>query len=450
MTRFLVPLDAVIERLEQCDTVLPVGLVNGFVGQALEVKYLDCFVGEVCHLFLGHGSTPVEAEVVGFRGETAILLPGGDVSGLKRGDSVLATGRKSRMMVSDDLMGRIIDPFGRPLDGLPPILPHRHLPLHPSPIEPASRQAITEVLHTGVGVIDGMLTVGKGQRIGIFAGSGVGKSTLLNMICEHSSSDVNVVAFVGERTREVVEFAERHLLRMKNTVVVVGAADQSPLVRRRAAFAAASVAEHFSDRGSSVLLAVDSLTRLAMAQREIGMALGEPPSSRGYPASALSILPGLLERSGNFRRRGAITGIYSVLVEGDDLTDPIADQIRALVDGHIVLSREQANKGRYPAVDILKSVSRLQNVLLGAKEQLTVRRLRSALAKKQEQQDLLDMGLYKQGTDPELDAVIQLNSRMGALFEQSELSKVASDSVWGEMHALADSLPALQTSQVQT
>ena len=337
------------------------GLVSQFFGLVVESIGPDAFLGEVCEIYSRSTATPIAAEVVGLKDGKVLLMPYGELRGIGLGCEVLATGRAVEIAIGEGLLGRVIDAFGRPLDGRPlPPLPAQCRLTH-EPRNPLARSRIRRVLETGVTSIDGLLTIGRGQRVGIFSGSGVGKSTLLGMIARNMKADINVIALIGERGREVLEFIEQSLgpAGLKRSVVVVATSDQPALVRSRAAYAATAIAEYFRDRHNDVLLIMDSITRFAMAQREIGLAVGEPPTARGYTPSVFAALPKLLERCGTTDHAGSITALYSVLVEGDDINDPIADCVRAILDGHIVLSRDLANHGHYPAIDVLASSSRL-------------------------------------------------------------------------------------------
>jgi FliI/YscN family ATPase len=395
------------ERLCRGDLVRPLGKVAKVVGLALEATGVTAPVGELCRVSARHGS--LSAEVVGFRDGRLLLMPLGDLAGVEPGGEVLALGHPATVPVGPGLVGRVIDGLGRPVDDRGPLAADgvRAIAEHaPSPA--LARRRIVEPLETGIRALDAVLPIGRGQRVGIFAGSGVGKSILLGSLAGHAAADVNVIALVGERGREVREFVERELgpEGLARSVVVVATADEPPLVRRQAAFAAAAVAEFFRDAGRTVLFMMDSLTRLAMAQREIGLAVGEPPATRGYPPSVFALLPRLLERAGTSAHRGDITGIYTVLVEGDDLSDPVADASRALLDGHIVLSRELASANYFPAIDVLASVSRLADDLLTPAEYGAASGLRDHLATYHAARDLVAVGAYVAGSDPGIDRAL--------------------------------------------
>jgi len=386
------------------------GRVSELIGLIIEATGLRAQVGEVCLIDAGRRRPPTPAEVVGFRRGRTLLMPLGELEGIGPGRRVTATGRPFEIPVGSAVLGRVIDGLGRPLDGNGP-LPSRGEGVElrstqAAPPEPLSRRPINERVGLGVRVLDGLIPCGRGQRLGIFAGSGVGKSSLLGMIARSSSATVNVIALVGERGREVGEFIERDLQEgLSRSVVVVATSDQPALVRIKAAFTATAIAEYFRDLGLDVLLMMDSLTRFAMAQREVGLAIGEPPATRGYTPSVFALLPKLLERAGN-NACGSITGLYTVLVDGDDMNEPIADAARAILDGHVVLSRDLAHAGHYPAVDVLQSVSRLTGQLVDARQEAAARTVRAALARLREKEDLVAIGAYRSGTDPLLDAAL--------------------------------------------
>ncbi len=365
-------------------------------------------MGELCHIYpIKHGY-PIQAEVVGFRGNFVFLMPLGEMTGIGPGSKVVATGEQLGIKVGQELLGRVLDGMGRPIDGRPkPILSNRYNADNPPP-NPLLRDRIVNKLELGVRALDGLVTCGRGQRIGIFAGSGVGKSTLLGMIAKNTEADVNVIALIGERGREVREFIENDLgdEGLKRSIVIVATSDKPALVRVKAAMLATSVAEYFRDKGKNVLLMMDSLTRFSMAQREIGLAVGEPPVTRGYPPSVFAILPRLLERAGN-SELGSITALYTVLVDGDDFNEPISDAVRGILDGHIILSRKLAHIGHYPAIDILGSVSRVMPQVVNDEHMLAARRLREYLATYAKVEDLINIGAYVAGTDPQIDEAVE-------------------------------------------
>jgi flagellum-specific ATP synthase len=399
-----------LSAVVNADFVRRTGRVSQFFGLVVESAGPDVFLGELCEIYSRLHGSPISAEVVGLKDGKVLLMPYGELRGISLGSEVIATGRPVHIPIGAELLGRVVDAFGSPLDGKP--LPHvdARYPIYAEPINPLTRTRITEILETGVRAIDSLLTLGRGQRIGIFSGSGVGKSTLLGMIARNMNADVNVIALVGERGREVREFVEKILGEegLKRSVVVVATSDQPALVRSRAALTATAIAEYFRDHGQDVVLTMDSVTRFAMAQREIGLSIGEPPTSRGYTPSVFAALPKLLERGGTAESGGSITAFYTVLVEGDDLNDPIADSIRAILDGHIVLSRDLANRGHYPAIDILHSISRLLPDLAARDELDTVHRTVSMLSVYSSSKDLIEVGAYRAGTNQKLDKAIQL------------------------------------------
>ncbi len=394
------------------------GKIRSSVGMTLEATGITCNVGDICEIRLSSGET-VLAEVIGIRDEITVLMPYQDVDGIGAGSVVTNTGQKLTISLSDALVGRTIDALGNPIDGGPPLPAGVRYSINGNHANPMDRPPISQVIEMGVRVIDGMLTIGKGQRMGIFAGSGVGKSTLMGMIARNIKADVNVIALVGERGREVVEFMNKDLgpEGLRRTVLVVATSDQSSMMRSKCALTATTIAEYFRDQGKDVLLMMDSLTRYCMAQREIGLSTGELPVARGYTPSIYAVLPRLLERSGNFER-GSITGIYTVLVEGDDTNEPISDTVRGIVDGHIVLSRQVAMRNHYPAIDVLASVSRLMSVIASPEHNEAAGKIRNMLAVYEENQDLLSIGAYKAGGNPRLDEALRHMDAINALLQQ--------------------------------
>lgn len=410
--------DAWQEKLDGFQPYRFLGKVTRIVGLTIESRGPKAQVGELCQIRRADLSW-VPAEVVGFRDDSVLLMPLGAADGLAPGAVVEATGRPLRVAVGADLLGRVLDGLGNVLDSGSSLLGETHYPLVADPPHPLTRPRIDEVLSTGVRAIDSVLTVGTGQRLGIFAGSGVGKSTLLGMIARNSQADVNVIGLIGERGREVMEFIERDLGPdgMERSVVVVATSDQPALVRLKGAFVATAIAEYFRDQGKNVLLMVDSLTRFAMAQREVGLAIGEPPTSRGYTPSVFALLPRLLERSGR-ADSGSITAFYTVLVDGDDMNEPITDAVRGILDGHIVLTRELANRGHYPAIDTLASISRLFTELATTEQKEAANQARRLLAVYRENQDLINIGAYKAGGNPEIDEAIEKLPAINNLLQQ--------------------------------
>ena len=383
------------------------GKIVKVVGLTLELIGPDANINDVCVIVTHDKKHEIYAEVVGFKDSRVLLMPIGNIEGIGVGSMVYCTKDSFRVPVGDELLGKVLDGVGKPLDGEELNLAESYS-VEAQPPDPMSREIISEVLPLGVKAIDGLITVGKGQRIGIFAGSGVGKSTLMGMIARNTKADINVIALIGERGREVREFIERDLGEegMKRSVVVVATSDKPALVRNKAAKTATAIAEYFRDKGRDVLLMMDSLTRFSMAQREIGLATGEPPVSRGYPPSVYSQLPMLLERAGN-SDKGSITGIYTVLVDGDDFNEPITDAARGILDGHIMLSRKMAHKNHYPAIDVLQSISRGMSSITDKEHKKLAGKLKNVLATYADAEDLINIGAYKSGSNPEIDYAIQ-------------------------------------------
>lgn len=396
------------------------GRVSKVVGLIVESRGPEASLGEQMLIHM-EDKRRIAAEVVGFQDRTVLLMPVENTDGLRPGLLVESTGHMPELPVSNELLGRVIDPLGRPLDGGPPLDIQARLPIHGQPPNPMHRRRINQVLATGVRSIDGLLTLGKGQRIGIFSGSGVGKSTLLGMVARNTSADVNVIALVGERGRELREFIENDLGEegLKRSVVVCATSDQTPLLRIRCAMAGTAVAEYFMRQGRDVLLMMDSVTRFAMAQREVGLSAGEPPSSRGYTPSVFALMPRLMERAGTFEGLGSITGIYTVLVEGDDLNEPISDAVRGILDGHIVLSRKLASRNHYPSVDVLGSISRLFTALAIPEQKQLVSKLRDLMATYADTEDLIQIGAYTKGSSAAIDQAIHFHPAIQTFLKQA-------------------------------
>ena len=417
------------------------GRVTQYFGLVVESNGPDAFLGEVCEIHSRSHAQPLLAEVVGLKDGKVLLMPYGELSGIGLGCEVIATGRPVEMVIGDELLGRVVDAFGRPLDGAPNGFEGRTQRLAHLPGNPLERGRIDTILETGVRAVDALLTLGRGQRMGIFSGSGVGKSTLLGMIARNMQADINVIALIGERGREVLDFLEQNLgaSGLSRSVVVVATSDQPALVRTRAAYAATAIAEHFRDRGDHVLLIMDSITRFGMAQREIGLAIGEPPTARGYTPSVFAALPRLVERCGNLAASGSITALYSVLVEGDDINDPMADSLRAIVDGHIVLSRELANRGHFPAIDVLASTSRLIHNLVDDDDRETLRQVVGLLAVHHQHRDMLDIGAYRPGSNAELDRAVRLMPAIVAQLRQEVAETARRDQAMQALRAIVRS-----------
>jgi FliI/YscN family ATPase len=396
------------DALGRADLTPRIGRIVRVVGLLIESIGPHARVGEVCEVEGAPGDARLAVEVVGFRDGRLLSVPLGDTAGIRPGARLVARGGSATVPAGDALLGRVVDAFGRPIDDRGPLRAESRVPLYGTPVNPLARQPIREPLPTGVRAVDALLTCGRGQRVGLFGGSGVGKSTLLGMMARATAADIVVLALVGERGREVRGFLDHDIgpEGLARSVVVVSTSDSPALVRIRAAHAATAIAEHFRDRGLNVLLMMDSITRLAMAQREVGLAAGEPPTAQGYPPSVFAMLPGLLERAGN-GARGSITGLYTVLVEGDDTNEPVADAVRAILDGHIVLSRDLAGRNHYPAIDILQSVSRTMSDVVDADHRLRAGRIRDWLAVLKEAEDLVSVGAYAKGANARLDTALE-------------------------------------------
>lgn len=394
--------------LSQFSPLSSLGKVKNIAGIMIEVTGINAKVGDICTIYSADETdSTIMSEVVGFKEDNVLLMAYGDIKGVSPGSFVQSTGCQLRVPVGDFLVGRTVDALGNPMDDKGDFEPTKFYNVDGTCVNPMDRARITEPMTYGIKAIDGMLTIGKGQRMGIFSGSGVGKSTLLGMIARNVKSDVNVIALVGERGREVTEFIEKDLGEegLKRSVLVVATSDQPAMFRVKCAAVATAMAEYFKDCGMHVLLMMDSLTRFAMAQREVGLAIGEPPIARGYTPSIYSELPKLLERSGNFKE-GSITGIYTVLVEGDDTNEPISDTVRGIIDGHIVLSRDLANKNHFPAIDINASISRLMNDIASPEQKQYTTRIRDIISIYNQNEDLISIGAYKPGMNLKLDEAI--------------------------------------------
>jgi flagellum-specific ATP synthase len=426
-----------LSALPEIETLQWAGQIRDLVGLLVASDGPAAATGDFCEIQSRAGRI-VRAQVVGFRDGRVLLMPLEETGGLQPGDRVVARAGASRMDVGPQLLGRVLDGFGKPIDGGPAIEAEGSYDLHATPPGPLDREHITVPLVTGVRAIDSLLPFGEGQRIGIFGGSGVGKSTLLGAMARHNSADVSVIALIGERNREVREFLEKDLgpEGMKRSVVVAATSDMPAPLRIRAAFVALAVAEYFRDQGKSVLLVMDSVTRLAMAQREIGLAAGEPPSQKGYTPSVFNLLPKVFERAGNFKN-GSITGFFTVLVEGDDFNEPICDASRAILDGHIILSRELGAMGHYPAIDVLNSVSRLEGRIAKPEQREAARLLRGAMAEYQRSEDLINLGAYAAGSNPRLDTAIRLRPKLQEFLRQGPEVAEPIDQTLEKLYTLA-------------
>lgn len=412
------PFERYAQILEKEQLQLRMGKVKKVIGLIIHAVGLKVFVGEVCDILISEENR-IPAEVVGFEDDGVLLMPLGDLQGIGPGCLVLPTGKALVVRVGDDLLGTTLDGLGRPMDGEARRL-EGYGDINRMPPNPFQRKKIEAVMSTGVKAIDGLLTVGEGQRIGIFAGSGVGKSTLLGMISRYCDADVNVIGLIGERGREVLEFIQRDLgdEGYRRSVVICATSDQPPLVRLKGAYVATAIAEYFRDQGKKVMFMMDSVTRFAMAQREIGLAIGEPPTTRGYTPSVFAALPKLLERSG-MSQDGSITAFYTVLVEGDDMNEPIADAVRGILDGHIVLTRKLAGKNHFPAIDVQQSVSRVMKEIVTKEHYDYAGKLKENISRYQESEDLINVGAYAKGRNPEVDRAIELKVPIDQFLRQS-------------------------------
>jgi flagellum-specific ATP synthase len=431
-----VSLTLIKNAIEGANPISVKGKVTRVVGMVIEGTGVALTVGELCKVFAEDGTTVV-CEVVGFSEGKNLLMPLSDIRGLGPGSRIERLGFKARVRFGTGLLGRVIDGMGNPIDGKGPIVRDQEYDLYKEAPAPLSRKRISRPLDVGVRSINSLLTVGAGQRIGIFAGSGVGKSVLMGMMARNTSADVNVIALIGERGREVNEFLDKDLKDgLKNSVVIVVTSDQPPLLRVRGAFLAMTISEFFRDRDDQVLLLMDSLTRFAMAQREIGLAIGEPPTTRAYPPSVFGLIPKLLERAGTSSTGGAITAFFTVLVENDDMMDPIADTARATLDGHIVLSRELAGQGHFPAIDLMNSSSRCMIDIVEPEHIKAANRMKSLLATYDKSSDLINIGAYKQGTNPKLDYAIENIERVNDFLTQWIDDKAGYDESLEALYAL--------------
>lgn len=406
--------------LETAQLTRDIGKVTHVTGFLISGFIPEVSVGSVCEIFPNSGAPSFLSEVVGFRGREVLLMPLGEMRGLGLGSTILVRRNLASISVGNELLGRVVNGLGEPIDGKGDLYATEEAPLYVQAGNPLERPPIDKNLSLGVRAIDSLITLGKGQRVGIMAGSGVGKSVLIGMMARNSKADVNVIAMVGERGREVREFIEHTLGEegLKKSVLVVATSDQSALMRTRAAFVATTIAEFFRAQGKDVLMIMDSVTRFAMAQREIGLNVGEPPATKGYTPSTFALLPKLLERAGTFDGQGSITGLYTVLVEGDDMNDPIGDAVRSIVDGHVVLSRSLAHKGHFPAVDVLQSTSRVMRNVVSPAHFKHAQRVREMMAVYKEAEDLINIGAYKMGSNPKIDQAIKMEQAIEQMLKQ--------------------------------
>jgi FliI/YscN family ATPase len=430
-------------RISELPRLVAYGRVVRITGLVVEATGIDVGLGEICSISSLSDGRSVLAEVCGFHDKGVLLMSLGELEGIHPGSMVVPLGRSMGVQVGESLLGRVLDGLGQPIDGGPKLELTERMPLAAEPPNPLHRQVISEPLETGVRVIDGLLTIGRGQRIGIFAGSGVGKSTLLGMIARQAKADVNVIALLGERGREVRDFIENSLgpEGLARSVVIVATGDQAALVRARGALVATAIAEYFRDQGKQVMLMVDSVTRVAMAWREIGLAVGEPPTTKGYPPSVFASLPRLLERAGN-AAVGGITGIYTVLVDGDDFNEPVADAARSILDGHIVLTRKLAGAGHYPAIDVLESKSRVKDAVTTPDQQAASLKLLRSEAGFREKEDLILVGAYMKGSDPAIDAAIQMREPVLGFLRQTPKEHTPFAKTEGDLLSLVARLDA--------
>ncbi|MBL0388911.1 flagellar protein export ATPase FliI [Tumebacillus sp. ITR2] len=420
----ILQLDRYLKRLDRTRTIKVNGKVTKVIGLTIESKGPAATMGDVCTIE-AEGMAPMYAEVVGFRENNVLLMPLGDLGSIGPGHDVVATGSSLQIPVGPHLLGRVLNGLGEPIDGKGPLDCHEYAKATQQPPNPLTRKRIQEPLSVGVRCIDGLLTVGRGQRIGLFAGSGVGKSTLLGMMARNTTADINVIALIGERGREVREFIEKDLGEegLKRSVLIVATSDQPPLVRIKGAMVATSIAEYFRDQGQDVVLMMDSVTRFAMSQREVGLAVGEPPTTRGYTPSVFAMLPRLLERAGT-GHHGTITAFYTVLVDGDDMNEPVADAVRGILDGHIVLSRTLANRGHFPAIDVLASVSRVMNELVSPEHRRAANLVKRLSSIYKDSEDLINIGAYQRGSNMQIDLAIQYASAIEQFTTQDVYEKM--------------------------
>ena len=426
------------ELLKGCNPIQVHGKVSEIVGLIVEGHGPAVSLGELCAIHPAGNGKPVTAEVVGFKKGKVLLMPLDSIQGLSPGCRIVSLGKKASVEIGSQFLGRVIDGLGQPIDDKGPIVSGATYPIYADPINPLKRGRIIEPIDLGIKVINGVLTCGKGQRMGIFAGSGVGKSVLLGMIARNTKADVNVIGLIGERGREVREFLEKNLGKegLNRSIVVVAASDRHPLIRMRAAYLATSISEYFRDQGKDVLLMVDSLTRFAMAQREIGLSVGEPPTTKGYTPSVFSLLPKLLERTGKLDGSGSITGLYTILVEGDDFNEPVADAARSILDGHITLTRELANRGHYPAVDVLQSISRVMIDVVDDEQRNMANKIQNILATYKKAEDLINIGAYVKGSNHDIDYAVSMIDQVSDFLKQNIHEKIDIAKTRKQMHNL--------------
>ncbi len=428
------------KNVTQASTVKVKGRVTELVGLVAKAVIPNVKMGELCYIGTTHGDgQPIKAEVVGFRENDVLLMPLGNLEGIAPGSEVTATGDCLKVPVGHSLLGRVLDGLGEPLDveTKGPLVPEAYYPVHAEPPDPMKRRRVLKPISVGIKAIDGILTCGEGQRVGLFAAAGVGKSTTIGMIARNTEADVNVIGLIGERGREVRDFLEHDLGEegLSRSVILCATSDQPSLVRAKAAYAATAVAEYFRDKGLRVLLMMDSVTRFARALREIGLAVGEPPARQGFTPSVFSTLPRLLERSGN-SDKGSITAFYTVLVAGDDMNEPIADEVRSILDGHIVLSRDLAARGHYPAIDVSESVSRVMSGIVEPEHNEAARKLREVVAAYEKERDLILIGAYESGSDPRVDYAIEKIEEVNSFLKQGTQDHVAFEDTVAQLQGM--------------
>ncbi len=440
--------------IENLNTIKVSGKVTRIIGLVVEGYCPNSSIGSLCQITPLDDGSPVSAEIVGFQNNRALLMPLGDLRGLGPGSLITVIRESATIKVGNNLLGRVIDAMETPHDDMPPPYLPEEMPLYALPPGPMQRKNITDTLDLGIRAINGLITCGMGQRMGIMAGSGIGKSVLLGMMSRYARADINVIALIGERGREVREFIERDLGKegLARSVIIVVTSDQSPLLRMRGAFVATTIAEYFCRQGKNVLLMMDSVTRFAMAMREIGLAIGEPPTTKGYTPSVFATLPKLLERAGRFRDQGSITGLYTVLVDGDDMTEPVADSVRSILDGHIVLSRSIAARNHYPAIDVLNSASRVMRDIISPRHLELAGKTRNVLATYADAEDLINIGAYAKGSNPQIDYAISkiesINLFLKQNFDESTSLKQTKEDLGILLNERKDNEPAAQNRRL--
>lgn len=421
--------------------VRQIGKILEIIGLIIEADGPNASIGDLCYIYNSMEDVPIWAEVVGFRENRILLMPLGSMDGIRPGAFVVSTGAPMKVKVGDELVGRVLDGLGRPIDDVGDIKSQKFYPTHAELINPMNRSLIRTPLSLGIKAVDAFTTLGKGQRMGVFAGSGVGKSTTLAMMAKNTTADINVIALIGERGREVREFIDAILGKegMKRSVVVVATSEQPSLVKIKAAFVAIAIAEYFRDQGKNVLFMLDSVTRIAMAQREVGLAIGEPPATRGYTPSVFALMPKFLERAG-CNEKGTITGLYTVLVEGDDFNEPISDTARSILDGHIMLSRDLAHKNHYPAIDVLQSISRVMNDVVSKEQKANAAKLRNLMAVYKKNEDLITIGAYVMGSDSDIDKSIKFMPQINEFLKQSVDDKISMEETVEKLNEIASQI----------